>query len=93
MSSLAAGIGEMRRTLAIGFTILAVLSVIIGLAAGSGKSSGPLNYIFVVILGLPWTAVISWLFPSVSAPWIPAVGLIINVALVWWWALGVRRRA
>lgn len=83
----------MRRTIAIIFTILAALSVIIGLVADSGKSSGPLNYIFVVILGFPWTAIISWLIPSVSSPWIPAAGLIINVALVWWWARSGKRRA
>lgn len=78
----------MRRTIAIIFTILALLSFVVGLAADSGKSAGPLNYIFVVILGFPWTAIISWLVPSASSPWIPAVGLFINLALVWWWALG-----
>lgn len=81
----------MRRAIAIIFTILAVLSVVVGLVADSGKSSGPLNYIFVVILGFPWTAIISWLIPSVSSPWIPAVGLFINLALVWWWALRGKR--
>ncbi len=77
----------MKKYVAIVFTILAALSVVLGFFAGIGESSGPLNYIFVVILGLPWTLLISWLFPSVSSPFLPAIGLLINIALVWWWAL------
>ncbi|MBX7053969.1 MAG: hypothetical protein K1X36_03360 [Pyrinomonadaceae bacterium] len=82
----------MKRTIAIVFTVLAILSVGVGLIAGWGNSSGPLNYVFVAIMGLPWTAIISWLFPSVSSPSIPTLGLIINLLLVWWWASGGSKR-
>ena len=82
----------MRRTIAVVFSTLAVLSVVVGYIAGMGPSSGPLNYIFVVILGFPWTLILSWLFPSAASPLIPAIGLLINLALVWWWALRGTRK-
>ncbi|MGD9589566.1 MAG: hypothetical protein AB7Q37_14230 [Pyrinomonadaceae bacterium] len=81
----------MKKAIAIGFTVLAAAAYLIGYMASRGESSGPLNYIFVVILGLPWTAIISWLIPSVDSPLIPAVGVSINTSLVWWWALRGRR--
>lgn len=83
----------MRRAIAVVYTILAVLSVVVGYVAGMGPNAGPLNYAFVVVLGFPWTVIISWLFPSTASPLIPALGLLINLVLVWWWANWGRRLA
>lgn len=73
--------------IAIVFALLAVLSLIVGYLAGRGGNSGPLNYIFVINLGIPWTQILSKLFRSTESPLLPAIGLIINIAVVWWLAL------
>lgn len=78
----------MRKTIAIIYTVLAILAYIIGSTASTGPDAGPLNYIFVVVLGIPWSFLLSWLLgDGVSSPLVPLVGVLINGALLWWWAL------
>ena len=73
----------MKKIVAIAYTAFAVF----GFAAGYLSNSGPLDYIFVIIAGIPWTQFLSWMFPSIDTPVIAIIGVLINLALVWWWAL------
>lgn len=79
----------MKKTIAIAYTGFAVF----GFLAGYLSNSGPLDYIFVIIAGIPWTQLLSWIFPSSDTPLIAIIGVLINLALVWWWALRKRANA
>lgn len=84
----------MRRTIAIIYTVLAILAYLLGYMANRGPEAGPLNYVFVVVLGVPWSFLLSWLLgDSVSTSFVPLVGVLINGALLWWWALRRPRAA
>ncbi|HMS07855.1 MAG TPA: hypothetical protein PKE66_00040 [Pyrinomonadaceae bacterium] len=81
-------VNTMKKIIAIAYTAFAAF----GFAAGYLSNSGPLDYIFVIIAGIPWTQILSWAFPSSGTPVIAIIGVLINLALVWWWALRKRAR-
>lgn len=74
----------MKRVVAIVYTLFAVVSFLLGYFS----NSGPLDYIFFVIAGVPWTQILSWLLADRlgGSPVIAFVGVFINLAIVWWWA-------
>lgn len=74
----------MKRIIAIVYTFFAVGSYLIGYFS----NSGPLDYIFFIIAGFPWTQILSWLLADLvdESPAIGFVGVFINLTLVWWWA-------
>lgn len=76
-----------RKIIAVAYTVFAIAAFLIGWIS----NSGPLNYIFFVIAGLPWTLLFNWILgDSVSSPLIPLAAVLINAALLWWWALRKR---
>ncbi|MBX3266671.1 MAG: hypothetical protein KF831_08175 [Acidobacteria bacterium] len=77
----------MRIAIAAGYTLFALF----GLVAGYVSNSGPLDYIFSIIAGIPWTQFLSWLFASTASPIIRVIGVLINLVLVWVWAIRPRR--
>lgn len=70
--------------LAIAYTLFAIGSYLIGYFS----NSGPLNYVFFVIAGFPWTQILSRFIARESGGSIiyAFVGVLINLSLVWWWA-------
>lgn len=67
------------------YTVFVAFAVI----AGYLSNSGPLNFIFVIVAGLPWTPALDWAFGKAlgHSPLIAISGVAINLAIVWWWAL------
>ncbi len=76
----------MKKTIAIVYSVLAVLSIIAGVSAGYTSSAGPLNYIFAVILGIPWTLILGYFFSDLPTPITPIACVALNAAILWWWA-------
>lgn len=75
----------MKKIIAFIYTAFALFAFLIGYFS----NSGPLDYVFVIIAGFPWTQILSGLLRTelTSGPVIPIIGVLINTALVWWWAL------
>lgn len=78
----------MKKTIAFVYSAFALFAFLVGFFS----NSGPLDYVFVIIAGFPWTQILSGLLRSEmpSGPLIPLLGVLINAGLLWWWAL--RRR-
>lgn len=77
---------SIKKIIAVVYTVLAILAVAAGFLA---PNQGPLNFIFVYLLGLPWVLVGN-LFSEIGVVGGYALGigsLILNAAILWWWAL------
>lgn len=66
--------------------IVYTLFVVFAFLAGYLSNSGPLNYIFVYIAGLPWALLLSFVTTR-GTMLIPIIGIAINLILLWSWAL------
>ena len=75
----------MRKIIASVYTAFVAFAFI----AGYVSNTGPLNYVFVIIAGLPWTPLFSRLFGGSfgASPIIAILGVAINLTLIWLWAL------
>jgi ABC-type Na+ efflux pump permease subunit len=67
----------MRRIIAIAYTLIAIGSFLIGYFS----NSGPLDYVYFVIAGIPWTQIFSWVLPA-SIGGSPAIAFV-GVSLTW----------
>jgi hypothetical protein len=74
------------------YTVLALVALVLALA---WVRQDALGFVFVVVLGLPWTFFLGkivgdspWLGPAFSV-----LALVLNAGLLWWWALWRARRA
>ena len=75
-----------KKIIAIVYTVLAVLAVLLGFFS---PNQGPLNFIFVYLLGLPWV-LIGRLFGEIGVAGGYALGigsLVLNALILWFWAL------
>ena len=79
----------MKRAIAIIYTVAAILALGIGFVA---VPSDPLNFIFAVVLSLPWPLLAAYLAGDAqwSGPAVIIGSLALNVGLLWWWALRSR---
>lgn len=74
----------MKKIIAVAYTLFAAASLLLGYLS----NSGPLDYVFFVIAGVPWTQFLIWLLGDRvdGSPAIAFVGVFINLVIVWWWA-------
>ena len=75
-----------KKAIAVVYSVLAVLAVLLGYFS---PNQGPLNFIFVYLLGMPWV-LIGRFFGEIGVAGGYALGigsLVLNAAILWTWAL------
>jgi hypothetical protein len=81
--------GTIKLAIAISYTIAVIASLVIGFVA---VPRDLLNFIFVVVLGLPWTLLVGHMMGD--AMWFSMVVMIgsvaFNAGVLWWWTLRSR---